>query len=98
MPEDVQIEPSKIMQVGMGFWASKTLLTAVNMGLFTHFPQGDMCGQDIKEKLGLHKRSFYDFLDTLLALGFLKRRGLRKSAIYSNADGSDLFLDKNKPS
>ena len=97
MPEDVQIEPSKIMQVGMGFWASKTLLTAVK-GLFTYLSQGDMCGQDIKEKLGLHKRSFYDFLDTLLALGFLKRRGLRKSAIYSNADGSDLFLDKNKPS
>jgi len=28
-----QVDPSKIMQVGMGFMASKTLLTAVNMEL-----------------------------------------------------------------
>lgn len=30
-----QIEPSKIMQIGMGFWASKTLLTGVNLGLLS---------------------------------------------------------------
>lgn len=98
MEESVQIDPSRIMQVGMGFWASKTLLTAVNMGLFTHMSQGDLSGQNIREKLGLHERSLYDFLDTLVALGFLKRRGLKETAIYSNADDSDLFLDKNKPS
>jgi len=98
MEESVQIDPSKIMQVGMGFWASKTLLTAINMGLFTHLSQSELSGQNIREKLGLHERSLYDFLDTLVALGFLKRRGLKETAIYSNANDSDLFLDKNKPS
>jgi hypothetical protein len=76
-----QIDPSKIMQVGMGFWASKTLLTAVNMGLFTHLAKGELSGQDIKEKLGLHVRGLYDFLDTLVALGFLKRSGFKQTSI-----------------
>jgi len=98
MKESVQVNPSKIMQVGMGFWASKTLLTAINMGLFTHLSQRDLSGENIREKLGLHERSLYDFLDTLVALGFLERRGLKETAIYSNASDADLFLDKHKPS
>jgi len=98
MEENAQIDPSKIMQVGMGFWASKTLLTAVNMGLFTYLSQGELSGENIRGKLGLHERGLYDFLDTLVALGFLKRRGLREDAVYSNANDTDLFLDKNKPS
>jgi len=91
-------DPSKIMQIGMGFWASKTLLTAVNMGLFTHLATGGLSGQNIKAKLKLHERGLYDFLDTLVALGFLKRSGLKDTSEYSNAEDTDLFLDKNKPS
>ena len=93
-----QVTPSNIMQIGMGFWASKTLLTAVNMNLFTHLIKGELSGQDIKTKLDLHERGLYDFLDTLVALGFLKRSGLKETSMYSNAEDADLFLDKNKPS
>ena len=78
-----QITPDKIMQIGMGFWASKTLLTAVNMSLFTHLANNQMSGNGIKEKLGLNERSLYDFLDTLVALGFLERTGLKENAIYT---------------
>ena len=92
-----QVDPSKIMQIGMGFWASKTLLTAVNMGLFTLLAQKELSGKEIKNALGLHERSLYDFLDTLVALGFLNRTGLKETAFYNNTDDSDLFLDKNKP-
>lgn len=90
------IDPSKIMQIGMGFWASKTLLTAVNMDLFTFLAQGPKSGLEIQNELSLHNRSLYDFLDTLVALGFLNRTGLKENAVYSNADDTDLFLDKNK--
>ncbi|MGS2740886.1 methyltransferase [Sinomicrobium sp. M5D2P17] len=93
-----QVDASKIMQIGTGFWASKTLLTAVNMELFTHLANGSLSGQSIQKKLGLHKRSLFDFLDTLVALGFLHRSGLKENAIYSNSEDSDMFLDKNKPS
>ena len=92
------VDPSKIMQIGMGFWASKTLLTAVNLGLFTLLAKGGQSGEEIRKSLGLHKRSLYDFLDTLVALGFLGRTGLKETAVYSNAPDADLFLDKGKPS
>jgi len=90
------VNPSKIMQIGLGFWASKSLLTAVNMRLFTHLANGELSGQDIKKKLGLHNRGLYDFLDTLVALGFLKRSGIKETSMYSNAEDANLFLDKNK--
>lgn len=93
-----QVNPSKIMQIGTGFMASKTLLTAVNMELFTLLAKGALSGQDIQTKLGLHKRSLYDFLDTLHALGLLNRIGIKQTAVYSNSEDSDSFLDKNKPS
>ena len=95
---ETQINPSKIMQIGTGFMASKTLLTAVNMDLFTLLAKGELSGQDIKTKLSLHKRSLYDFLDTLVALGFLNRNGIKETSVYSNAEDTDLFLDKEKPS
>ena len=89
-------DPSKIMQIGMGFWASKTLLTAVNLKLFTHLAQGELTGKEIQNRLGLHERSLFDFLDSLVALGFLKRKGIKDDAVYQNSDESDLFLDQNK--
>ncbi len=93
-----QVNPSKIMQIGMGFWASKTLLTAINMGLFTLLAKGNLAGKDIQSKLELHKRNLYDFLDTLVALGFLKRTGIKQTAIYCNAEDANIFLDKSKSS
>ena len=93
-----QTTPSRIMEIGMGFWASKTLLTAVNMELFTHLAKEELSGEAIKSKLALNGRGLYDFLDTLVALGFLNRKGLKESSIYSNSEESNLFLDKKKPS
>ena len=34
------LDPGRIMQVGLGFWASKTLLAAVKLGLFTFLEGG----------------------------------------------------------
>ena len=94
--EGLQVDPSRIMQTGMGFWASKTLLTAVKMELFTILAEKPMTGKEIKRELCLHERGVYDFLDALVALGFLNRKGMKDSATYSNAEDSNLFLDKNK--
>ncbi len=92
-----QITPDVIMKVGMGFWASKTLLTAVNMELFTHLSLCPLSGEEIQKKLGLHSRSTYDFLDALVTLGFLERKGLKEEAFYSNTKETEEFLDKRKP-
>ncbi len=82
----------------MGFMASKTLLTAVNMGLFTLLADEGLSGKAIGSKLGLHERSLYDFLDTLVALGFLTRDGIKETSVYHNSADADLFLDERKPS
>ncbi|RTE53083.1 methyltransferase [Arenibacter aquaticus] len=92
------VDPSKIMEVGTGFFATKTLLTATNMELFTILAKRQLSGKEIQSRLGLHTRSLYDFLDALVAMGFLKRKGIKEKAIYSNSEDTDFFLDKNKPS
>jgi hypothetical protein len=94
--EAQKVDPSHIMQIGMGFFASKTLLTAVKLELFTHLATRPLTGKEIKYEICLNERGLYDFLDTLVALGFLQRKGNKSTALYSNSPDSDLFLDKNK--
>ena len=96
VPKQQQVSPTKIMDTGMGFWASKVLLTAVNIGLFTRLGRGPASAEKLKTKLGLHERNLYDFLDALVAMGFLLRKGLKETAVYSNTPETDLYLDKNK--
>ena len=94
-----QVDPSKIMQIGMGFWASKVMLAAVKFKLFTLLAGTSKSGKEIKEalQLGTSDRHVYDWLDTLVSLGFLKRDGLLDDAKYSNAPDTEMFLDTKKP-
>jgi precorrin-6B methylase 2 len=92
MPE--QPTPDKILQTGLAFWPSKTLLSAVEMGVFTELSNGPERFDTVSGRLGLHPRAARDFLDTLVALGFLQREGDR----YGNTTETDLFLDRKKPS
>ena len=86
--------PEKILQTGLAFWPAKTLLSAIELGIFTELAGGPANFESLSAKLGLHARSARDFLDTLVALGFLVRKGDQ----YSNAAETDLFLDRKKPS
>ncbi len=92
-----QLDPSHIMQVGMGFWPSKTVLSAVELELFTQLADEPMSGAEIGERLGLHPRGIYDFLDTLVALRILERDGDGPDGRYRNTDESAAFLDKRSP-
>jgi hypothetical protein len=89
-----QLTPEKILQTGLAFWPAKTLLSAIEMGVFTELAHGAASFDKLCGRLGLHSRSARDFLDTLVALGFLTRSGDR----YANAPEADLFLDRHKPS
>ncbi|HKF48481.1 MAG TPA: methyltransferase [Terracidiphilus sp.] len=86
--------PDQILQTGLGFWASKTLLSAVEMEVFTELARGPEKIDALAGRLGLHPRSARDFLDALVALGFLERT----NGSYANTASTDLFLDKHKPS
>jgi hypothetical protein len=94
----VELDPSHIMQVGMGFWPSKTVLSAVELELFTQLGAEAMTGEEIRERLDLHPRAIYDFLDTLVALRFLDRDGEGTAGRYRNTNDTAAFLDKRSPS
>jgi len=89
------LTPERIMQVGLGFWQSKVLLSAVGLGLFTVLAGEPQDGEALRARLGLHERGARDFFDALVALGFLKRDD---DGVYSNAADVELFLDREKPS
>lgn len=98
--QDIQPSPAGIMQIGSGFWASKILLAAIKFQLFTKLAQKkSMSAQQIKEMLKLKCTDIhlFDFLDALTGFGFLTRKGLLESAVYSNSIHTDTFLDINKP-
>jgi hypothetical protein len=87
------ITPDAILQLGFGYWGSKTLLSAVELGLFTELAKGPLALEDIRARLKLHERSARDFLDALVALGMLRR----EQGTYANTPATDLYLDRAKP-
>lgn len=78
----------------MGFWGSKTLLSAIELGLFTQLAKCPLDADTLTARLNLHSRSARDFFDALVALGMLRRIGAR----YANTPETATLLDKSKPS
>jgi O-methyltransferase/methyltransferase family protein len=94
MSTKMAVTPDRIMQLGLGFWASKTLLSGIELGLFTELANGALTAQELTERLKLHPRSARDFFDALVALGMLEREG----EIYRNTPETDQLLVRGRPS
>src|SRR3954471_19320992 len=89
-----EVTPDAILQLGFGFWGSKTLLSAVELGVFSELAGGEgLNGEALRERLGLHPRSATDFFDALVALGMLER----ENGSYANTPATEFFLDRAKP-
>ena len=86
--------PEHIMKIGMAFWGSKTLLSAVELEIFTELARQPLDAATLQTRLGLHSRSARDFFDALVALGMLDCQ----HGLYTNTPETDFFLDKAKPS
>lgn len=86
--------PDAILQLGFGFWGSKALLSAVQLGVFTTLAQRPRTGKELIAELDLQQRGSTDWLDALVSLGMLQRAG----DVYANTAATDLFLDRKKPS
>src|SRR5262249_6058664 len=80
--------------LGLGFWGPKTLLSAVELGVFTELAKRPADLPTLTTRLDLHPRSARDFLDALVSLGMLQRNQGR----YANTPETDHFLDRTKPS
>jgi predicted O-methyltransferase YrrM len=91
------ISPARIMEVGMAFWPSKVLLSAIELGVFTELGTKSLTAGEVQAALRLHPRANPDFLDTLVALRFLERDGDGHEARYRNTEETATFLDRNSP-
>jgi hypothetical protein len=91
------LDPSPILQTAFGFWHSKVLLTAVEMGLFTKLANHRLTGTELGAELKLHPRGIADFFDALVAMKFLGREGEGAQAKYFNTPEGSLFLDEASP-
>jgi len=89
-----KISPDRILQIGFGFWASKTLLTAIELGLFSELAKKPLDAAGVQERFQFHSRSTADFLDALVSLGMLARKGTK----YVNTPETAIFLDRAKAS
>ena len=72
-----ELTPDRTMQLGFGFWSSKTLLSAIELGLFTELAKGPQDGESLCTRLQLHRRGAWDFFDALVSLGMLQRKNGR---------------------
>jgi hypothetical protein len=95
MTEPGAVTPDAIMSLGTAFWGSKTLLSAVELGLFATLSEaGPLDSEELRARLDLHPRSARDFFDALVALGMLERDN---DGRYDNTPATELFLDPAKP-
>jgi hypothetical protein len=91
------LDPGAIMQIGFGFWPAKTLLSAVELGLFTLLADGSLSAAQIADRLEFQSRATYDFLDSLVSLHMLERDGSGPEARYANTAETGAFLDAKSP-
>lgn len=91
---DQPVTPENILQVGFGFWGSKVLLSAVELGVFTALADEPLDAETLRERLDLAPRSARDFFDALVSLGILERQ----DGAYRNAPDTDRFLVRDRPS
>jgi hypothetical protein len=89
---EMDVSPTRIIQLGVGFWGPKTLLSAIELGVFSALAGGPLDLGSLRERVGLHPRSARDFFDALVALGLLERQDGR----YANTPETDRFLDRAK--
>lgn len=92
------LNPGHILQIGMAFFASKCLLSAVELDLFTRLGDKALTAEELRKLLDLHPRAVPDFPDALVALGLLARDGDGPDARYRNTPECAHFLDRTKPS
>jgi hypothetical protein len=87
------LTPDHLLESAMAFWRSAVLLSAHELGLFAELAVGPRDAGTLERRLGLLPDATADFLDALVALGLIERRGSH----YCNTPEASLFLDPAKP-
>ncbi|WP_243859807.1 acetylserotonin O-methyltransferase [Amycolatopsis arida] len=84
----------EVLRLGSAFWEAKTLLTAVQLDVFTSLAAQPATEAELVARLGLARQAGSHFVNGLCHMGLLERDGevLRNSAV------AETYLDSAKPS
>ena len=95
------ISPDPIFQTVTGFWASKALMAAVELELFTKLSGGkQMTLKELQQALEMKARPTDVFASALASLGLLQITKEKEGSerLFANSPISEMFLDKSKAS
>jgi len=83
----------RVVDLADGFKAAMIVLAAAELDLFTALGKGRHSEKEIARKLKTNPRATWLWLNALVALGLLEKRGGR----YANAPQARRFLDRSSP-
>lgn len=87
------VSPARIFELSCAYWNTRILLSAAEVGIFSALDQAPETAQGICDKLGLHHLAIEEFLDSLAALGLIRREHGR----YYNSEMAQTYLVPRKP-
>jgi len=89
--------PDPIFQMATGFWVSKTLMTAVELEVFTKLAGKSVNIDQLQSLLEIENRPAEAFVTALVSLGLLKvNKNKNGEKVFANSEVSSMFLDKSK--
>ena len=89
---DTPEAPGHILELAFAFRAARTLMSAVELDVFTALSQGPLDCDALLERVNIQKRGAREFLDLLVAHGLLHRDQFGR---YQNAADCDRYLSRS---
>ena len=89
------VRPDRLVRLGYAFREAKTLLSAVELDVFTVLAGGRLGLDELATRTGVDRRGARDFFDALVSLRLLERDDAGR---YGNTPETDYYLDRTKTS
>jgi ubiquinone/menaquinone biosynthesis C-methylase UbiE len=94
---DNRPDPTQIMELATGYWASAALLAANELNVFGALGEGSRTAEEVAEACGASVRAASMLLDACVGLGLLVKSTDDAEAQYANASASAAFLVPGRP-
>lgn len=86
-------DPSPVLNLILAFRTSKTMFTAVSLGIFDRLDVGGAEAKTLAQELGANADAIEQLLNSCVALGLIEKQG----AIYSNLSVARTYLTRSSP-
>jgi len=94
---DNRPDPTQIMELATGYWASAALLAANDLNIFGALSEGPRPAKEVAEACGAPIRAVSMLLDACAGLGLLVKSSDEAAARYANAPAVAAFLVPGRP-